>query len=581
MGSSKRTIKKFIKDPVVDYVTLDADELEVVQNQYFQRLRYIKQNSTAYLTYPMLCGVTRFDHSLGVMEMADRVLVNGLNNPTDETIKDEFLQGCCEEFGIDKTEADWKEQVENRLRKIIRLAGLSHDLGHFPFSHTTEKVLENFIRHSTEDTFKKLFNEAQQAEAREFITLNAELKKAGKPKVGLHEFTSAKVVDSLPLEDALKKHIVNILLYPGTSPIFKALNSIITSDLDVDKIDYILRDGGASGGDFRGFDINRLIASFKLYRENGDYYFLPSEQALSSIETMLAERLKLYRWVYYHQHVILTDYLLSKSIELLLNVFVDREDIREEAPGQFDGIIQLSEKLVSRIHYLNYVDHGTYFDDIFLFSLLRELFEHLSRIDMGGGKSLASQKVMLVYLKGLLTRAKVAVPLWKKPARFTMLDGYFRSHLAKDMTAPRIFLREEIQAPKIAINKMVERLIDKAKIEEFEKSITEKIKSEIDESYSLFLITKSFTPYHLPETQTDEESRILMRTDEGWIAVWVSQITQMATGLNNAWEGFPHSFAFIISESGEPPATDKAERVREIFPEFLFNYAKEMAKTLR
>ena len=114
-----------IRDPIHVFVRLDSDEREVLNSRPFQRLRHIHQLALTYLIYP---GAThkRFEHSLGVMELASRVfdVVTNPGNVTDP-IRDVVPE-------LDQLRY-W--------RRVLRMAALCHDVGHLPFSHAAEKEL--------------------------------------------------------------------------------------------------------------------------------------------------------------------------------------------------------------------------------------------------------------------------------------------------------------------------------------------------------------------------------------------------------------------------------------------------------
>ena len=117
-----------IRDPIHVFIRLDSDERRVLDSRPFQRLRHIHQLAMTYLIYP---GAThkRFEHSLGVMELAGRVfdIVTNPDHVTDD-IKD--LLGP---LNAPDQRAYW--------RRVVRMAALCHDIGHLPFSHAAEKEL--------------------------------------------------------------------------------------------------------------------------------------------------------------------------------------------------------------------------------------------------------------------------------------------------------------------------------------------------------------------------------------------------------------------------------------------------------
>lgn len=115
-----------IRDPIHTFIRLSSAELKVLNSRPFQRLRHIHQLALTYLVYP---GAThsRFEHSLGVMELAGRVY-DVITNPDNlhDAVK-EIVPKDSFRFSY------W--------RLVLRMAALCHDVGHLPFSHAAEKEL--------------------------------------------------------------------------------------------------------------------------------------------------------------------------------------------------------------------------------------------------------------------------------------------------------------------------------------------------------------------------------------------------------------------------------------------------------
>ena len=105
-----------IRDPIHVFIRLDTDERKIIDSSPFQRLRYIHQLATSYLVYP---GAThkRFEHSLGVMELAGRIfdVITDQNNIHDKA------RELVPQFGLPR---------DNLLywRRVLRIAALCHDL---------------------------------------------------------------------------------------------------------------------------------------------------------------------------------------------------------------------------------------------------------------------------------------------------------------------------------------------------------------------------------------------------------------------------------------------------------------------
>jgi len=200
------------------FVRLGSDERNIVDSNPFQRLRHIHQLALTYLIYP---GAThkRFEHSLGVMELASRVF-DVITHP--DAITDQIRESIKEIGEYDKLRY-W--------RQVLRIAALCHDLGHLPFSHAAEKYLLPQDWNHEKLTI-------------EFIRSN-ELK---------------KIWDSFtpPLRE---EDIIKIAVGPKIAKQYafsnweSILSEIIVGDsFGVDRMDYLLRDSYHTGVTYGKFD---------------------------------------------------------------------------------------------------------------------------------------------------------------------------------------------------------------------------------------------------------------------------------------------------------------------------------------
>jgi HD superfamily phosphohydrolase len=113
------------RDPIHNFISVRSDERKVIDSPPFQRLRDIHQLAMSYLVYPGATH-TRFEHSLGVMELASRIfdVVTKPYNVAHDVVRDIIPD--------QDSLAYW--------RTVLRLAALFHDVGHLPFSHAAEKI---------------------------------------------------------------------------------------------------------------------------------------------------------------------------------------------------------------------------------------------------------------------------------------------------------------------------------------------------------------------------------------------------------------------------------------------------------
>jgi HD superfamily phosphohydrolase len=215
---------KIIKDPVHGYVEVEDFALALLDSPALQRLRYIKQLGFSYLVYPG-ANHTRFEHSLGTMFLAD---VAGRRF------------GLCDEE-----------------RTLVVAAALLHDIGHGPFSHASEPLMEKYLNRTHDD-----------------IDLAVE-EQAG-------DLLQASGIDTLELCAVVKgKH---------------TLSGIIHGDLDVDRMDYLLRDAYYTGAPYGTVDAQRLIRHMIRTPEGT----VLDENGVNAAESLLIARTLMRPSVYYH-----------------------------------------------------------------------------------------------------------------------------------------------------------------------------------------------------------------------------------------------------------------------------------------
>ena len=218
-----------IRDPIHVFVRLDTDERKVLDSRPFQRLRHIHQLATTYLLYP---GAThrRFEHSLGVMELASRVF--------DVITADENIHDQVRYIMPNKDKKTY-------WRRVLRMAALCHDIGHLPFSHAAEtELLPSGWDH-----------ERMTAE----IIRSEEMKRIWEDEL------------TMPLKT---EQIVKVALGPKYAGKFGLefdndweiiLSEIITGDtFGVDRMDYLLRDSLHVGVAYGKFDHYRLIDTLRI-----------------------------------------------------------------------------------------------------------------------------------------------------------------------------------------------------------------------------------------------------------------------------------------------------------------------------
>jgi len=192
-----------IYDEIYGYIPITEIELKIIDTPVFQRLNHIRQLGTAYRVFPG-AQHTRFSHSLGVMYIMDRMITS------------KNLEG----------------RINEDERQRLRLAALLHDVGHYPLSHIIETVM-------TDHNLKK---ERKHERFGEYVVTHSSIK-------------------DILSEQYNPEEITDIFTGESSEPLF---NQLMSSDLDADRIDYLLRDSVHTGVAYGKFDLNRLMHTLNL-----------------------------------------------------------------------------------------------------------------------------------------------------------------------------------------------------------------------------------------------------------------------------------------------------------------------------
>lgn len=269
---------KIIRDPLYNYITIDRRDrwlLELLDCPEVQRLRRIHQLGVSHFTYPG-AEHNRLSHSLGVVHLM------------------QIAWAHIETFeGTDP-------QVE-RAKHPLLAAALLHDVGHGPFSHVFEPCLG--IRH------EKWSCEIIESADHE---VNKVLKKYDIPP---------EAVTSLIREDDFDR------------PAWQ--KSLLSSQLDVDRLDYLRRDSLFTGADYGHFDWYRILNTFSLHQSSeGNRDLVWQEKAIYSIEEYIFARFYMYEHVYFHKTTRGFEKMLCAMWERAKRLRQDGGNVMLERPVQ-------------------------------------------------------------------------------------------------------------------------------------------------------------------------------------------------------------------------------------------------------
>lgn len=253
-------MKKHIFDNIHGYIHLTRCEDRIMQTAYFQRLRWIRQLGFSFYIFPGATH-TRFSHVLGVLHVMHRVL-----GSIGKAVSDDKLFN-----------PDLREEATN-FHRTMRLAAMLHDIGTFPFSHTIEL---GYINHWKKQKAhgggngKKLLD-ANHETLGSHIILNTDF------EGGITRILKEEGIDPLELSKIIAGKSSNLLA-----------NQLMHSDVDCDRMDYLLRDAHYTGVKFGTYDIEMLLRHLTTFKYKGQEAFAVKDDALTVVDYFLFCR---YSW---------------------------------------------------------------------------------------------------------------------------------------------------------------------------------------------------------------------------------------------------------------------------------------------
>ncbi|TYO96607.1 HD domain-containing protein [Desulfallas thermosapovorans] len=281
---------KIIRDPIHNIIEVEDDVINLIDTYAFQRLRRIRQLGVAWLVYPA-AEHSRLTHSLGVYGMSKRII--------------NALKQNSKKFNLEKEE-----------EKLITIAALLHDIGHGPFSHAFENVIKNlggFFDH--EKMSIQIIKECQDITER--------LQKCG-------ENFADKVCQILNKE------------YSNTH-----VGSIISSQFDADRIDYLLRDSYMTGANYGKFDVDWLLKNISIEKatfptvEGQTVVCINYNKGLNVLEQYILGRYYMYVHVYYHKVIRAFETIIYNVIKRVIKEEHDKLVGYQEIKALYSGNVDM------------------------------------------------------------------------------------------------------------------------------------------------------------------------------------------------------------------------------------------------
>ncbi len=275
--------KKLFRDPIYNFISFDKEKdkvlLELIKTPEFLRLKRIKQLGVSYYTYPSAVH-DRFSHSIGVSYLIG-LIYDRLNVPQNINVID--------------SDGESHEINKDNFKLLLQTAGLLHDIGHGPFSHAFDRIKNLDFKH-------------------EKIMINI-----------LGRNSIRNIFEKEFQNQFLKQHAVECIkeLINNTFSVRWA-NEIISSQIDADRIDFLLRDAYMCGVEYVSFDYDWLLYNMRIDNipsENREGLIIDAQKGLHSLESFIISRYHMYEQVYHHKttscFVILLKCIITRVRDLI------------------------------------------------------------------------------------------------------------------------------------------------------------------------------------------------------------------------------------------------------------------------
>jgi len=254
---------KIIRDSIHGNIRFDGVFLELLDTPELQRLSSIKQLGLAHLVFPG-AHHTRLEHSLGAFHMASEI-------------------------------ADTLD-LSSEEKQLVKCSALLHDIGHGPFSHTLESILRSSLNVDHVDLTQKLITG-------EYSIFQEDEKQFSQ---------STKMVSEILQSYHIDTSTMSAMIH-GDQTTKPYLTQVLNSVIDVDQLDYLLRDAYYTGVAYGMIDTQRFVQTVRIYQNQLGL----NRKGVGVIENILMARALMYSSVYYHKTVRIAELMLSRALEML------------------------------------------------------------------------------------------------------------------------------------------------------------------------------------------------------------------------------------------------------------------------
>ncbi len=513
-----------ISDPVHRYLRVAAHERVVIDHPITQRLRRITQTGLVEFVYPEARS-SRFVLSLGAMHFASRFVISAFENASSEDVRrfhEEIKQAHHEEYycnhadrcdllkeddksstgGLAARRAVFNDeslQSDSEIRGWLgvveaatRLAALFHDLGHLPFSHDFEFALKAYVQEQKgarkqlgDDLFQALSDKPHESighRLADVVFRNIIEKSDSKPGVRFAYHLAKLILDQEPSYGTTRASQVGALGW---------LHTLIDWDVDVDRADYLLRDGRALGLEFAAYNIDQLIRNLVLVRHK-KYGFVTAvdERGFNALESYCLARARSSQVIIRHHKVAQLDAAFR---------YASAEALKSDLSSPFlDELSMIFRKDLTAEQAQKLLSSFAERDDPWWIGILRQL-------DRG------KDKLLDASLGLILEREPNLRSVWKRKGQLTAEQ--------------------------------------RKKINDFRKLTNVAVLGKqivgLRKNHNVLLVIHNFKPYStLPGSQ---HSQMMVRTKKGLRSA--SELSPLIQSLRKAWQDDVHVHAFTLKSS--------------------------------
>ena len=285
-----------IRDVIHGNINFDEFEKKIIDHSYFQRLRKINQLGFLQYVFPG-SRHSRFEHSIGVMHLSGLTLKKIIENQYQFIEK---IKNKTPYFNKRKIISNCQLLIKPYVNRCLRTAALLHDIGHGPFSHASEIFMVNI---NPSDFLKENLPP---------WLLDSYRNKGRNKVVVCHEFFSIKytyeILKELKCSETFIRDVLCLIdkdLAPEKNSLLSLesihilLREIISNEIDVDRMDYLLRDSHYSGVGYGIYDLPRLIENLCFYQDTkGIPHMAITQKGIYAFEDYLYRRHQMYLQVY-------------------------------------------------------------------------------------------------------------------------------------------------------------------------------------------------------------------------------------------------------------------------------------------